>query len=162
MPSEAVHARDSSSVLLQEMLNIDLKLALHSDSAATISQHSKFGLGRMKHVELRFLFVKDLLKRGTLSLCKVPGTENPADIGTKVLDANTHRDLCSIVGLEPVKQAVEEIKGNKKNGQSSGSVRLKNVWKCLRTLLGLAQWAQENSMSMKFHELRICCWIGAD
>ena len=93
-------------------LNINLKLALHSDSTATISQHSKLGLGRMKHVELRFLFV--LLKRGRLSLCKVLGKENPADIGTRVLDVTTHRYLCSIVGLEPVKQAVEEIKGNQK------------------------------------------------
>ena len=42
-------------------LGVELKLALHSDSTATISQHTKMGLGRMKHVELRFLFVKDVL-----------------------------------------------------------------------------------------------------
>ena len=46
-------------------LGMELKLALHSDSMATISQHTKMGLGRRKHVELRFLFVKDLLKRET-------------------------------------------------------------------------------------------------
>ena len=76
-----------------------MKLALHSDGAATISQHTKMGLGRMKHVELRFLFVKACLKRERLTLSKIPGTENPADLGTKVLDVNTHRHLCSIVGL---------------------------------------------------------------
>ena len=59
------------------------------------------GLGRMKHVELRFLFVKDLLKRERVTLRKIPGTENPADLGTKVLYVNTHRHLCSITGLEP-------------------------------------------------------------
>ena len=37
-------------------VRVDLKLALHSDITATISQHTKKGLGRMKHVELRFLF----------------------------------------------------------------------------------------------------------
>ena len=63
------------------------------------------GLGRMKHVELRFLFVKDLVKREKLSLCKVLGTENPADLGTKVLDVATHRYLCHLVGLRPVKQS---------------------------------------------------------
>ena len=36
-------------------LGIELNLALHSDSTATISQHTKMGLGRMKHVELSFL-----------------------------------------------------------------------------------------------------------
>ena len=105
-------------------VGVELKLALHSDSTATISQHTKMGLGRMKHVELRFFFVKDLLKRERLTLRKVPGTKNPADLGTKVLDVNTHRYLCSIIGLGPVNQAVEEIKGHKRNSQSSGSVGL--------------------------------------
>ena len=76
-------------------LGFELKLARHSDSMATISQHTKMGLGRMKHVELRFLFVKDLLKRERLTLGKIPETEKPADLGTKVLDVNTHRHLCS-------------------------------------------------------------------
>ena len=114
------------------------------------------GLSRIKHVELRFLFVKDLVKREKLSLCKVLGTENPADLGTKVLDGATHRYLCHLVGLRPVKQVVEEVKGHRRNLQSSGSVGLQNVWKGLRTLcVGLAQWAQENSTSMNLHELRI-------
>ena len=80
-------------------LGVELKLAVHSDSTAAISQHTKMGLGRMKHVELRFLFVKDFLKRERLTLCKIPGTENPADLGTKVLEVDTHRHLCSIIGL---------------------------------------------------------------
>ena len=88
---------------------MELKLALHSDSTATISQHTRMGLGRTEHVELRFLFVKDLLKRERLTLNKISGTENPADLGTKVSDVNTRRQLCSIIGLEPAKQAVEEI-----------------------------------------------------
>ena len=137
-------------------LSVDLKQVVHSDSTATISQHSKLGLGRMKHVELRFMFVKDLVKREKLSLCKILGTDNPADLGTKMLDVATHRYLCNLVKLGPVKQAVEEVKSHRRNSQSSGSVGLQNMWTGLRTLcLGLAQWAQENSTSMNFHELRI-------
>ena len=75
------------------------------------------------------MFVKDLLKRERLTLSKIHGTENPADLGTKVLDVNIHRHLCSIIGLGPAKQAVEEIKGNLRNLQSSGSVgRSENIW----------------------------------
>ena len=103
-------------------LGIELKLPLHSDSTATISQHTKVGPGRMRHVVLRFLFVKDLLKRERLTLCKIPGTQDPADLGTLVLDVNTHRYPCSIIGLEPANPAVEETKGHKRNCQSSGSV----------------------------------------
>ena len=75
----------------------------------------------MKRVELRFLFVKDLWQREGLTLCKVPGTGNPADLGTRLLDMNTHRYLGSIIGLEPAKRAVEEIKGRKRNTQNAGT-----------------------------------------
>ena len=149
------HARLFVCAVAKE-LSVDLKVVVYSDSTATISQHSKMGLGRMKHVDVRFLFVKDLVKREKVSLCKVLGTENPADLGTNWLDVATHRYLCHLVGLRPVKQVVEEVKGHRRNSQSSGSVALQNVWKGLRTLcLGLAQRAQENSTSMNLHELRI-------
>ena len=104
------------------------------------------------------LFVKVLLKRERLTLWKVSGTENPADLGTMVLDVNTHRHLCSINGLGSATQAVEEIKGHKKNTQNSGNVGLQSVREGLRRFfLGLTQWTQENSMSMNFHEIRIWC-----
>ena len=96
------------------------------------------------------------MKRERLTLCKSPGTENPADLGTKVRDVNTNRYLCSVIGLGPAKQAVEEIKGRKRNMQISGRVGLRNVWKCLgKSFVGLAQWTQENSTTMNFHEIRI-------
>ena len=68
---------------------------------------------------------------------------------------STHIDSCLVLDhwSGSFDTGVEEIKGNKKNGQSSGSVGLQNVWEGLG--LGLAQWAQENSMSMNFQELRI-------
>ena len=46
----------------------------------------------------------------------------------------THRYLCHLAALRPVKQVVEEVKGHRRNLQSSGSVGLQNVWKGLRTL----------------------------
>ena len=39
-----------------------------------------------------------------------------------MLDVATHRYLCNLVGLRSVKQAVEEVKGHRRNSQSS--------WKC--------------------------------
>ena len=78
-PSEVVHEGLFICSVAKEM-SVDQKLVVFSDSTATISQHSKMGLGRMKHVEHRFLFVKDLVKREKLSLCKVLGTDNPADV----------------------------------------------------------------------------------
>ena len=103
-------------------LSVDLKLVVHSDSTATISQHSKWASGRMKHVEIRFMFVKDLVKREKLSLCQILGTYNPADLGTKMLDVATHRYLCNLVGLGPVKQG----RGRGQGPQAEFAV----LWKC--------------------------------
>ena len=68
------------------------------------------------------MFVKDLVKREKLSLCKIPGTDNPADLGTKMLDVATHRYLCNLVRLGSVKQAVDRGQGS----QAKFAV----LWKC--------------------------------
>ena len=133
-------------------LGIELKLALHSDSTPTISQHTKMGLGRMKDVELRFLFVKDVLKRQRLTLCTTPGIENPADLRTKVLDVNTHRYLCSIIGSLESRLWRRRPKVRRETRNLLEVLGL-NMWKFLGTLgLGLAQRAQDNSTSMNVHE----------
>ena len=92
MPSGAGHGRTLH-------LCCGERTAPRIDTGFTLRQHgpghSKMSLGRMKHVGLRFLLVKDLLKRERLTVCNVPATENPADLGTEVLDVNTHRYLCS-------------------------------------------------------------------
>ena len=116
MHSEAVQCEGLFICVVAKELGAELKLAFLSDKTR------QMGLGRMKHVELRFLFVRDLLERERLTLCKISGTENHGDLGKKVLDVNTHRHLCSIIGLGLAKQAVVEIKGDQRNSQPTGSV----------------------------------------
>ena len=95
------------------------------------------------------MFVKDLLNRERLALCKVPRTENRVRGSrcVKYLEPKIpliSEPRCWIMGVGPANQAVEEIKGRRRNAQSSGSVALLNAWIGLGTLgLGLAQWAQE-------------------
>ena len=146
LPSETVACEGLFICTFAQELNTNLKQAVHFDNMATISQHSKLCLGRMKHVALCVVVVKDFLKRGRLSQCKVLGTGAGCQHTSMLV-------LCSIIGLDLLTQVVEEIQGNKKNGQSFGSVGLQNVWEGLG--LGWSQWAQENSMSMNFQELRI-------
>ena len=80
------------------------------------------GLGRMKHVELRFLFVKDLLKRERLTLSKIPGTENPADLGTK----GASGEHSSIHVLDHWFWACESGCG----GDQGSQEKLAILWKC--------------------------------
>ena len=52
--------------------------------------------GKLKHIETRFFFLADELKKGRFEIKHVPGKENPADLFTKpvskqVWDALAHQ-----------------------------------------------------------------------
>ena len=63
---------------------------LYTDSAAAKSFVSRRGLGRMRHLELRHLWLQREVGLGSVLVAKVVGTENPADVLTKFLG---HREL---------------------------------------------------------------------
>ena len=43
-------------------------------------------MGRLRHVDVRFLWLQDKIKNGSFTIVKVPGAENPADLGTQFLN----------------------------------------------------------------------------
>ena len=68
------------------------KLRLHVDSSASIGIASRMGLGKTRHIDVHYLWVQERVRNGDISLHKVPGISNPADMMTKHLPAPTiHR-----------------------------------------------------------------------
>ena len=51
---------------------------------------------KTKHIELRFLFVQELILSGAIVVKKVLGTLNPADIMTKYVSKDTANDTCQM------------------------------------------------------------------
>ena len=70
--------------LLRE-LDIHVKLVVHTDSSSGKSYCERLGVGRMKHIELRYLWVQSCVKNGRVQLRKVATADNPGDLGTKHL-----------------------------------------------------------------------------
>ena len=70
-------------------------LCVFTDSNVGKSITSRFGASRKtKHVELRYLYVQELVASGMVRIRKVLGTLNPADILTKYIAKDTlHRHL---------------------------------------------------------------------
>ena len=70
-------------------------LCIFTDSNVGKSIASRFGASRKtKHVELRYLYVQELVASGMVRVKKVLGTLNPADILTKYIAKETlHRHL---------------------------------------------------------------------
>ena len=65
-------------------------LSVFTDSNVGKSIVSRFGASRKtKHVELRFLYVQELVASGMIRVRKVLGTLNPADILTKYVPKET-------------------------------------------------------------------------
>ena len=78
--SEALFLR---SMLLEAKLAKKVNVIAHTDSTAGKSMATRFGTGKeTKHVELRFLYVQNLVQMGLLRMAtaKIDGTRNPADL----------------------------------------------------------------------------------
>ena len=58
-----------------------------TDSSAAKSFVGRQGLGKMKHLEIRDLWLQKEVNEGKVVVRKVLGTENPSDLGTKILNA---------------------------------------------------------------------------
>ena len=67
-------------------LGEDIKVVLRSDSSAALGIGGRQGLGKLRHLETGYLWLQDVLTHKRLSIKKVKGTENPADLGTKHLN----------------------------------------------------------------------------
>ena len=71
----------------------------HCDATATIAIASRLGLAKLKHIEIRHLWLQDEVREGRLVLHKIPSADNPADILTKILDALDHVRIAGLVGI---------------------------------------------------------------
>ena len=95
--SEALFLR---SMLLEAKLAKKVNVIAHTDSIAGKSMATRFGTGKKtKHVELRFLYVQNLVQMGLLRMAKIDGTRNPADLMTKYVAADVLQRLKTQLGV---------------------------------------------------------------
>ena len=66
-------------------LGWSLNLVVHVDSSTAKAIASRSGIGKVRHLEVKTLWVQAALKDGRFALWKVPGRENPANVLTKSL-----------------------------------------------------------------------------
>ena len=80
---EGIHLQQ----LMGELTGVEHALVLQTDSHSAIQNLNKRQVGRLKHVMLKHLFIKELLRDGRLALKFISGTSNPADVLTKSVGA---------------------------------------------------------------------------
>ena len=76
-----------------------LNLEVLTDSSAARAICLRQGLGRIRHLHIKFLWIQQYVKKGCFRIIKVDGSRNQADLYTKVLDAATLEKHCTAIGL---------------------------------------------------------------
>ena len=72
--------------IVQDM-DKNLGTIVYSDASAALGVIQRQGLGKLRHIDCSYLFVQALNADKVIQYAKVPGQENPGDIGTKGLNA---------------------------------------------------------------------------
>jgi hypothetical protein len=80
----------------------DVKIVMYSDASAGRSLAFRKGLGKVRHIETKYLWIQDVIKEGRINLLKIKGTDNPADIGTKHLSISEMSGFLVGMGLRIV------------------------------------------------------------
>ena len=83
---EAVTRTKGLLTLAKELGWGELSVVVHlgTDSNAAKSFVNRRGLGKMRHLEIRDLWLQKEIREGRVVVHKVLGTENPADLMTKI------------------------------------------------------------------------------
>jgi hypothetical protein len=89
---------------LAKDLGHELGVDLYSDASAGRSMSFRKGLGKVRHMDTKFLWIQDLVKTDRLKVLKVKGTRNPADVGTKYLAISEMEEKLLSVGIKLVKK----------------------------------------------------------
>ena len=85
---------------LAEDLGWKVKVRVWTDSSAGKSVAMRRGLGKLRHVELKWLWVQDMVKEGKVEIKKVRGEENVADHLTKPKTRKEIEEKLRKVGAE--------------------------------------------------------------
>ena len=78
--------------------DLELKLELKADSSAGIGTAQRQGLGRLRHVQTRYLWVQERVRRGEVAVSKVRGDRNPSDMLTKPMGKGKREYFMKMIG----------------------------------------------------------------
>ena len=90
-------------VSLMADFGVAISVTVHTDASAAIGIVRRAGLGKLRHLNVRYLWIQGQVKSDAIKLLKVLGTENPADLLTKNLHANLMAKHLEYLGMNTAK-----------------------------------------------------------
>ena len=82
-------------------INLNQPTPIYSDNtgAVALSDNPVFH-NRSKHIDIRWNFVRDLIRSKLIRTSHIPGTENGSDFLTKALNRFEHERCVKLLGME--------------------------------------------------------------
>ena len=84
---------------LAKDLGIPLAIRVHTDATAALGICRRRGLGKIRHLDTTDLWCQEKVRNGALTLHKVPGVDNPADIMTKYVERAILEKMLALMNL---------------------------------------------------------------
>ena len=82
---------------LMKDFGYEFKATACSDASAAIGIAYRQGLGKVRHVDVQYLWIQSEVAQGKVGLRKVDTKENPADLMTKPVNAETmHKHMAKL------------------------------------------------------------------
>ena len=88
----------AAEALAMQAMAEEMGWRVHTDSSAGKAVASRRGLGRLRHIELKCLWVQELVQEQRIVVKKINGLENPADCLTKPKDFKCFEPLLCLSG----------------------------------------------------------------
>ena len=76
-----------------------VQLKAYTDSSACRGITNRQGVGRVKHLQIRLLWLQAAIREGKLTVHAVGTKENTADLGTKPLSTRRVKYLLNMIGM---------------------------------------------------------------
>ena len=84
---------------LMEDLGVEVEVQVNADSSAATSITARKGAGRVRHIEVRELWVQGRVAKGELKIVKVKGEDNVADGLTQHADKQNMEQYMKACGI---------------------------------------------------------------
>ena len=127
------------------MTGFKCSIHLHCDSSAARGIIQRQGVGRVRHLSCRVLWLQSLVADGTIKLACVAGASNPANIGTKRLPSSRLRSLMSMLGMFDVTTGL--VAGADDPGRIFSKKQKVHAIMSVLSLLTLKGCAEDNDVS---------------
>ena len=86
----------------------DIVIEVATDSSGAKSFASRRGTGRIRHIEVRWLWLQQAVAEGRFRMRKVLGAKNPADVCTKYLTLSEAKEKLRAVNVEVLSRRRED------------------------------------------------------